>query len=158
MTQTTRVDNALALEAALERIEQLELQLKTSEFERRKANNQLKVARDKLSEMKKNLSKFIGPDQLQALNNKKVQSWSKKTLKKAYILRIRGGKSLLDFVRKNIIPAPSDRTLRRQIQLLPFAPGILNFNIEVLSSVVAKFSNTQKHFGIVFDEKSLTPG
>lgn len=146
------------LKAAFKRISELEKQLEASENERKKLDNLLKVTKRKLSDLTTNLSKFLGRDQIQALSNTKVQSWTNKTLKKAYILRIRGGKSLLKFVNTNICPIPTDRTLRRKIQNLPFAPGILKFNIQVLASVITNFTSTQKHFGIVFDEKSLVPG
>lgn len=157
-TQQTEVQLEPALKAALDLVDKLQNQVKSLEAVNIKLKKALKTSRKEHLQLKNQLSQYFGKDQIKALCSRKVRQWSKRTVKKALLLRIKRGSSILNNVRKNFAPLPTSRTLNNRIKNLPFKHGILQFNIKVLAAIVENFTMTQRHFGLIFDEKSLTPG
>lgn len=97
-------------------------------------------------------------DQLKMINGKKKVGWKNESIKKALLIKIHGGKRVLDLVRNTCFPLPSAETINRRIKDLEFSSGILLFNLEVLKAKCQYLDSTQRHFGIVFDEKAIVPG
>lgn len=107
----------------------------------------------------KNLTrKYLSQEQLDIMNGKKRVVWDNESVKKALLIKIRGGKRVLDFVRNSCVPLPTAVTLNRRIKEISFSCGILFFNIEVLKAKCESLEGNERHFGLCFDEKAIIPG
>lgn len=111
-----------------------------------------------LSSLKQKISHFVNDDQLTAMSGIKVTKWSDSTIQKSIALKLFGGSRVLDFSRKYIVPVVAPSTLYEIIRNLPFQPGILKFNINVLKLMTDHLEEHDLHADIKIDEKSLIPG
>lgn len=50
--------------------------------------------------LKKSLRKYLSDKQIEAINGKKVVNWDNEAVKKALLIKIRGGQRVLDYVRR----------------------------------------------------------
>lgn len=104
------------------------------------------------------IEKYLGKDQLDIINGKKTPKWSNATLKKALMIRSKGGQQLLKYVNKHVVPLPSNATIKRRLSNLKIKPGILDVNLKTLKKDVSTLSEHQKRFVLIYDEKAIVPG
>lgn len=137
-----------------------DLTLKLKNAEEAAENYKIKYEKLKLEYDNQNicLRKFINHDQMQAILGKKVQKWSDETIQKSIVANLIGGKKLLEFSRKHLIPLCSPTTVFETTRQLMFHPGILIWNIQAFKIIVENFTEAQKHGCIKIDEKSIIPG
>lgn len=90
------------------------------------------------------LKAFLNDDQLASMSRKctKGMKWSPQTVKKALQMRFSCGTTGYNVVRDSGYPLPSTRTLRRRLQTINFAPGVLSvvFNymeVKVMETAIA---------------------
>lgn len=105
------------LDSLFARITQLEKDLRDEKKNSKRLAIKNSFVKKELNDMKKGLKKYFGDDQIQALTKKKIKNWSNATVKKAMIIKKKGGKSFLDFVRNNVAPLPATRILQSRQNL-----------------------------------------
>ena len=106
------------------------------------------------------ISRLFRSDQLQALSrvNMRGVQWSSATVKKAFQLRFACGASGYKVLLKQHYPLPSERTLQRRLQNIPFEPGVLANVFDMLEVKVKEMNNCEKTCCLTLDELSLTAG
>lgn len=103
------------------------------------------------------LRKYLGSDQLSIAQGKEIK-WSNATMKKAIMIKTKGGQQLLNYVRSHVVPLPSNATIKRRLSKLKMKPGILEINLQTLKADVQGLEDHQKRFVLIFDEKAIVPG
>lgn len=86
------------------------------------------------------------------------KGWSNTTIKKAIIVKQKGGKNFLDFIRNIVALLPSARMLQQRLEKLEFEPGVLKQNIQSIANDTSEFHPSQKRFLILYDEKAIISG
>lgn len=138
-------------QALLARIEVLEQEIL-------KEKETTQKLRRELAETKKGIARFLGTDQLKAIKGGKVKKWSTATVKKALLVKTKGGTQLLDYVRQFIVPLPSAKVIRSRLSSFKVKPGIIDMNLKSLKEETKDFVDRQKHFVLIYDEKAIIPG
>lgn len=139
-------------------IKDLEHQIVELKEEVRRGAERFSVLRQELAQRERALKRYLGADQLSAIRGNKVKKWSIASVKKALLVKTRGGKQLLDYVRKSIIPLPCVNSINSRLTNLKIEPGILQININALKEETKQFTEKQKHFVFIYDEKAIIPG
>lgn len=85
------------------RITELEAQLETEKAKTKKYMTKLIC-----------VEKVLGKDQLDVIYGKKP-TWSNSSIKKASAIRKKGGEKLLKYVSDNIVPLPSNSTVKERM-------------------------------------------
>lgn len=103
---------------------------------------------------------IFNEDQILVLHKlAKKQKWSSDTIKKALRLRLACGSSGYQEILKQNIPFPSERTLRRRVELMDFKEGICNDVFTMLADQIHIFKNERdKDCMIALDEMCITSG
>lgn len=104
------------------------------------------------------LRRYLGNDQLSFIQGKKSDKWSHSTMKKAIMIKSKGGLQLLDYVRTFVVPLPSNSTIKRRLTKLKVSPGMLDINLKTLKADVEGLDDHQKRFMLIYDEKAIVPG
>ena len=104
------------------------------------------------------ISKLFKPDQLKALSrvNMRGVHWSSHTVKKALQLRFACGAAGYKVILIQQYPLPSERTLQRRLQNIPFEPGVLTNVFEMLERKVKEMKDKENICCLILDELSLT--
>lgn len=85
--------------------------------------------------------------------------WSNDTIKKALKLKFFCGSSGYQELRKQKIPLPSERTLRRKLESIQFEEGICDDIFKLLEDKVALFKDAkERDCMLVLDEMAIAPG
>lgn len=110
--------------------------------------------------LKKNLSKFLHPDQLDMLkltsdNTDNQILWSNDTIQRCLAIRSVVGRNGYEYLRKLNYPMPSYRTLCRRIQKAPFAPGIQHDVLGWLKMKMEGKTDCEKLCVLLVDEMQL---
>lgn len=111
-----------------------------------------------LTEIKQGIARYLGKDQIKSIRGGKVKKWSISTVKKALLVKTKGGKQLLDYVRKFVIPLPCANVIKSRLSNFKIKPGIIEINLTALKEETKSFHEHQKHFVLIFDEKAIIPG
>lgn len=135
------------------------LQMKINELKKelKEMKRLYQKMKDERSRSEKKVHKIFGVDQIKALSEKsKVAKWSAVTIKKSLLIRFTCGGSGYNTLLHQGYPLPSERTLRRRIQHLPFQPGILHAVFNNLKVKVESMSEMERECCLTLDEMSLT--
>lgn len=102
-------------------------------------------------------TKVFNPDQLLALGKASARGckWSHPTIKKALQLRFACGPTGYEVLLKQKQPLPSQRTLRRRMENVAFAPGILHEVFQNLKLKVQGMAEHERECCLTLDEMSI---
>lgn len=103
-------------------------------------------------------SRIFAKDQLESLSrvNMKGLKWSSYTVKKALQLRFACGSSGYKLLLQQHYPLPSERTLQRRMESVPFEPGILREVFDYMQLKVKEMKEEERLCCLTLDEMSLT--
>lgn len=122
----------------------------------RNANNQIKKL--EISKSINLLHSVFNNDQITSLSRKssRFMKWSHTTIVKALKLKFSGGSNGYEELLKQNMPLPSQRTLRRKLQMLKFDSGILHevFKFLEIKIQLSKESN-EKDCVLIMDEMAI---
>eukprot|EP00095_Tigriopus_kingsejongensis_P009948 maker-scaffold7584_size3104-snap-gene-0.1 protein:Tk09948 transcript:maker-scaffold7584_size3104-snap-gene-0.1-mRNA-1 annotation:"PREDICTED: uncharacterized protein LOC755078" len=105
------------------------------------------------------LSKFLCPDQIQALDreSRRGMKWSNETIKAALQLRLSCGSSGYETLLQHGYPLPAIRTLQKRTEHINFEPGILTEVFDLLKLKALSLDDLEKFCCLTMDEFSLKP-
>lgn len=116
-----------------------------------------KDAESRVDKLQNILSKIFNPDQIQSLQNVRVQKWSKETIKKGIQVRFTVGITGYSFLIENEkLPYPSYASLCRRIQKIPITCGISTKTIELMNQKVVCFNEPSRLCILSLDEMEVT--
>lgn len=127
-------------EILMQRIQSLEEELLQEKLKSKKMSLQSAEAQKRLILLKK----YLGIDQISAARGKKSIKWSNATLKKAIMIKSKGGQQLLDYVRANVVPLPCNTTIKKRLSKLKVCPGMLDINLKTLKADLEGLVEHQK--------------
>jgi len=119
-----------------------------------------KLKKNETNKSAKLLNSIFNNDQTEALSRKSTRfmKWSNPTICKALKIKFSCGNNGYEEVLKQKIPLPSQRTLRRRLQMLKFDSGILNEVFKFLEIKVQTFKDThEKECVLIMDEMAIIP-
>lgn len=125
----------------------------------------LRYVSDKLKKNEENtsaklLNSVFNSNQIEVLSRKSTRfmKWSHPTIVKALKLKFSCGSNGYEEILKQKIPLPSQRTLRRRLQLLKFDSGILDEVFKFLEIKIQTFKDVhEKECVLIMDEMAITP-
>ena len=124
----------------------------------------LRFEHEKTLNMQKNISRFLNPDQLQFLKNKRaapakanIVKWSNKTIKDSLRTRCATGVQGYEHLRKEGYPLPSYRTLCSRVESAQFRPGLQTDVMEWLQVKITDMPEIGRDCVLALDEMQLRP-
>lgn len=102
---------------------------------------------------------LLNEDQIKTMGNKQrtVQNWTNETIQRALQLKFACGINGYKELRRQRIPLPDLRTLKRRLESFKFESGISEEMFDFLKFKASKFENdTDRECGLVVDEMSIT--
>ncbi|XP_040071216.2 uncharacterized protein LOC115326004 [Ixodes scapularis] len=84
--------------------------------------------------------------------------WSELTIQTALRARLACGSHGYNYVRENLVPFPSQRTLQSRIEKHKYLPGILEELFPALGEKAARMLPQERHAALLMDEMQITPG
>lgn len=115
------MDQKFLVNALDNRVSVLEEQLRTEQRKNRILQLQLTTSTQKLK-------KFFNSDQLDIIGGKKQVKWTDSTIKKALLIKSKGGDQLLNYARKNIAPLPCSSVINAHIKSMKIKPEVLQMD------------------------------
>ncbi|XP_032688519.1 THAP domain-containing protein 1-like [Odontomachus brunneus] len=137
-----------------------------------RSNVQLKKHIKRLTTMQKNskarqysnlessIKRLLNDDQIKVLTNQssRVCSWSNDTIKRALRLKFSCGYNGYQELRKQNMPLPSERTLRRKLENIKFEEGICDDTFKLLENKVSLCKDIrERDCTLVLDEIAIAP-
>ena len=103
------------------------------------------------------LAKILNPDSIEILLGEKLKQnhWSNATVEKALEIRYSVGFSGYELLLEKGWPLPSVRTLNRRLECMPYQPGIIQENFDVLAQQVKDLSPHERIFILSYDEAAI---
>ena len=125
----------------------------------RTLRRQLNSERLKGTNLRKNLHRFLNPDQIKCLELKSRRSmhWSNATVKKALRIRCATGMHGYEHLVKEGFPLPSYRTLCEKVEKAEFRSGIQYDVLQWLKVKIESLQSMGKDCVLAIDEMQLRP-
>ena len=103
------------------------------------------------------LAKILNPDSIEVLLGEKLKQnhWSFATIELALEIRYTVGFSGYELLLEKGWPLPSIRTLNRRLECMPYQPGIIQENFDVLEQQVKDLSPNERKCIISYDEAAI---
>lgn len=160
MSSGTGPLTAETVAALQKRIQELESQLQASQRRVGLVQRQKNKAIHEKDLMKKQLHRFLAPDQLRSMEKRTMRGtpWTAATIQKALKLRLACGSRGYNTVRELTTPLPTERTIQRHIANYKFSPGVLSEILQSLAMKVNIMEQHERHAVLMLDEIQLTPG
>ena len=103
------------------------------------------------------LAKILNPDSIEVLLGEKLKqnNWSFATIELALEIRYTVGFSGYELLLEKGWPLPSVRTLNRRLECMPYQPGIIQENFDVLEQQVKDLAPNERKCIISYDEAAI---
>lgn len=142
----------------IEENKKLKRKIQLQEKAMKKYKNSFIGQNKKFNRLKKNICKYLRPDQIRFMCGMKPR-WTIETIQRGLMLRHKLGRTFYENTfRKDYAPFwPSATTCSEAIKKFKLRAGILKFNVNVLGAKYEKIPENNRRIGLIFDEKSIVP-
>ena len=151
------VDHGQPVEEEPMDVDPVNLEPDFSQWSRDDLVKELVKERRKNAIFRAGLAKILNPDSIEVLLGEKLKqnNWSFATIELALEIRYTVGFSGYELLLEKGWPLPSVRTLNRRLECMPYQPGIIQENFDILEQQVKDLSPNERKCILSYDEAAI---